>query len=122
MGETGRGDVDSGPVIMGFGAAATIVGVQTFALHNEYGISVNMRNALEAFGFPFTFQEKKVYLFGQLPMADAFIAFSHSKDGDEKTKPFFIFFHVISFFVFTALATLGWLIIKRPKRRYARPT
>jgi hypothetical protein len=122
IGETGSGDIDSGPVVMGFGAAATIVGVQTFALYNEYNISLKMRNAIEAFGFPFTSHNKKVYLFGQLPMADAFIAFGHSTIVDEKNNPPFVFFHLISFLVFITLATLGWLIIKRPKRRYAKST
>src|SRR5690606_32566944 len=34
-GESGEGDVDSGPVILGFGGAATIVGMQTLSLFGQ---------------------------------------------------------------------------------------
>lgn len=77
-GNVGVCDVDSGPVIFGIGAAASIVGLRTMSLYGEKDISIAMRNSIEAFGFPFANDGHKKYLFGQLPIADAFIAWSHS--------------------------------------------
>jgi len=78
-GTSGAGDVDSGPVILDIGAAASIVGIQTMHLYNERCTSLALRNGIESFGLPLTFFGKKQYLFGLMPMADAFIIWSHSK-------------------------------------------
>src|SRR5690606_22299691 len=51
-GESGSGDIDSGPVILGFGGAATIVGMQTLSRFGQDDLSIKVRNAVEAFGFP----------------------------------------------------------------------
>jgi len=39
---------------------------------------IGLRNCIESFGMSLTFGSKKKYLFGVLPMADAFIAWSNS--------------------------------------------
>ena len=84
-GEFGMGDVDSGPVVFGFGGAATIVGVQTLFLYGEYELSVKIRNTIEALGFPLVNGNVKKYFFGMLPIADAFIAWSHSRVSPDVT-------------------------------------
>ncbi len=77
-GYSGRGDIDSGPVIFGIGGAASIVGQQTFGLYQNWETYQGLRNAIEAFGMGYTSHSEKKYIFGQLPMADAFIAWSNS--------------------------------------------
>jgi hypothetical protein len=77
-GKQGSGDIDSGPVIWGIGGAASIVGQRTMALYGEDAIAADLRNSLEAFGFGKSLFGKKNYLFGVLPMADAFIAWSNA--------------------------------------------
>jgi hypothetical protein len=77
-GTVGFGDIDSGPVILQAGAAASLAGLRTLALYREQREYVGLRNSIEAFGVPMTFDGKKQYLFGQLPMADAFIAWGHA--------------------------------------------
>ena len=72
------GDVDSGPVIWGIGGAASVVGVRTLGLYGETTAYKGMRNSLQGFGCAFRFNGKKRYIFGQLPMADAFIAWSNA--------------------------------------------
>ena len=57
------GDVDSGPILFGFGGAATIVGMQTLFLYGEYELSVKIRNTIEALSFPFVNGNEKKYFF-----------------------------------------------------------
>jgi hypothetical protein len=77
-GTVGFGDIDSGPVILQAGAAASLAGLRTLALYQEQQEYVGLRNSIEAFGVPVTHDGKKQYLFGQLPVADAFIAWGHA--------------------------------------------
>ncbi|PCJ66472.1 MAG: hypothetical protein COA58_06760 [Bacteroidetes bacterium] len=73
----GNGDVDSGPVIWGIGGAASVVGQKTMAQYGEWDIYEGLRNSVETFGAAYTVNGKKKYVFGSLPMADAFIAWSN---------------------------------------------
>lgn len=77
-GTKGYGDIDSGPVILGIGGVASIVGLLAFAKQKDWLTYVSLRNSLESFGVPITIGSKKRYIFGQLPMADAFICWSNS--------------------------------------------
>ena len=72
------GDIDSGPVILGVGGSASIVGQRTFGLYEERNINIALRNSIDAFGVSFTKNKKKKYLFGKMPIADAFISWSNS--------------------------------------------
>lgn len=76
-GQNGAGDIDSGPVIWGVGGAASIVGQRTMAQYNNWMIYEGLRNSIETFGVGYISNYKKQYLFGELPMADAFIAWSN---------------------------------------------
>lgn len=77
-GQYGSGDVDSGPVLWGIGGAACIVGQRTMAKYGDWDRYTRIRNCLEGIGFPLTNQSGKKYVFGQMPMADAFICWSNS--------------------------------------------
>lgn len=77
-GVSGRGDIDSGPVILSIGGAASIVGRRTMQIYGEYEIAKGLRNSIETFGMSREREEQKSYLFGQLIMADAFITWSNS--------------------------------------------
>jgi hypothetical protein len=85
VGTVGLGDIDSGPVILQAGAAASLAGLRTLAIQDEQQLYVGLRNSIEAFGVPTTYDGGKQYLFGQLPMADAFIAWGHAA-ADPSTK------------------------------------
>ena len=114
--EFGIGDVDSGPVLLQMGSAATLVGMQTLYLYGDVESSVQMRNVIEALAFPFETDDRKTYLFGLLPMAHAFIAWSHSVEhGVDGSPPSFITFHMISAAVCIALGVFIWIMLK-PKR------
>ncbi len=82
-GTFGLGDVDSGPVIFGVGGAASIVGQRTMGRYGEWSVYKQLRNSIESFGMGINIGTEKKYLFGKLPMADAFIAWSNSIEGAE---------------------------------------
>jgi hypothetical protein len=77
-GNSGNGDVDSGPVIWNVGGAASIVGIGTLKRFGECTLSANLRNAIEAFTFAFSKNGQKSHCLGLMPMADAFIVWSNS--------------------------------------------
>jgi len=83
-GKNGNGDIDSGPVLFGIGGAASIVGQRVMTLYAEDDIALGLRNCIESFAIGITIDEKKRYLFGLLPMADAFIAWSNSSEISER--------------------------------------
>jgi hypothetical protein len=80
QGSSGVGDVDSGPILLGAGASASIVGMRTMKVYNDRNNYLGLRNAVEAFGVSQSLFGKKEYLFGKMPMADAFIAWAHAQD------------------------------------------
>jgi hypothetical protein len=71
-GEFGLGDIDSGPVILGFGGAATIVGMQTLAVFGESTIGSKMKTSVNALGMADGNGDTKDHFLGLLPVADAF--------------------------------------------------
>jgi hypothetical protein len=83
-GEPDAEDIDSGPVIWGVGGAASLVGRRTMQRYGDTTTAVGLRNSIEAFGVPWHGSHGKFYLFGQLPIADAFIAWGNSV---EATRP-----------------------------------
>lgn len=77
-GTTDVEDIDSGPVIWGVGGAASLVGRRTMQRFGDSTTAVGLRNSIEAFGLPWHGSSGKFYLGGQLPIADAFIAWSNA--------------------------------------------
>jgi hypothetical protein len=73
-GTFGSGDVDSGPVVFGMGFSATIVGIGMANAMGEEGLAASLSGSIEAFGLPTRSGGKKRYIFGAVPVADAFIA------------------------------------------------
>jgi len=108
LGTEGGGDIDSGPVIWGIGGAASLVGQRAAAKNGRHDLYLGLRNSVEAFGLAHTLFGRKKYLFGQLPIADAFIAWSnaveHSKIEGKRPVPWLI--HGVSLLV---LGLMGWI-------------
>ena len=77
-GHTGPGDGDSGPVVLGIGGAASIVGIAALERLGRPDLSRRVRNAVEAVACPISTSQTKRYFFGQVPVADAFLAWSQS--------------------------------------------
>ncbi len=75
-----EGDLDSGPVILGLGASATIASQRTFYVFGDRKQSKRFRNQHEMTGFPITINNKKRFLAGRMLMADVFIAWANSME------------------------------------------
>lgn len=75
-GNIGLGDIDSGPVVFGIGGAATIVGIKAAISYEDWELAIALHSGAGALLFPMSGKNEKSYLFGQLPVLDAFIAWS----------------------------------------------
>ncbi len=107
-----EGDVDSGPVILGVGTAASIVAIRAMAENKEAEFYIPIRNSIEAFGFPNSFGFGKKYVFGELAVADAFIAWGNAKSAQNLPNPPFFWrmaFHLLSLLV---IGLICWLVYK----------
>lgn len=78
------GDIDSGPVIWDVGFSATIVSIAAFQKFGEEEFSQSVQNTIEGFGFPFSSGSQKRYIFGKLPIADAFLAWGKVTKTDKE--------------------------------------
>lgn len=79
QGNSGPGDIDSGPVLLGIGGAASIVGVRAASLHGDWDVAEGLSNGTGALLFPNSSKNVSHHLFRQLPILDAFIAWSNAK-------------------------------------------
>jgi hypothetical protein len=111
QGIEGEGDIDSGPVIWGIGGAASVVGQRAALVNGNAELYVGLRNSIEAFGFAYSWFGEKKYVGGQLPMADAFIAWSNAAEKQPVNapypKPWLI--HLLSIII---LSILIWVIYR----------
>lgn len=115
------GDVDSGPVILDMGSAATIVGMRVLALYKDTINAIAVRNGIEAFGIPITANEEKKYLLGKWPMADVFIAWAHTTEKDKTTElhtaeNWRLNFQLYSIILLIAIVILLKLLLKKNKQ------
>jgi hypothetical protein len=110
IGVEGGGDVDSGPVIWDVGGSASIVGIRAAMKNQDAELAKSLRNSIEAFAFSTNLQGEKKYLFGQLPVIDAFMAWSNAKNEavlEQKTSVSPWLFHLLSLLV--ALPFCWWV-------------
>jgi hypothetical protein len=75
-GVTGYGDVDSGPLVMGFSASATVVTIGAAQVHGDRQIADALIQASEAVGLPVRWRNTKRYACGLLPIGDAFLVWA----------------------------------------------
>ncbi len=80
LGKSGKGDIDSGPVILGVGFSGTIVSIGTFAAMGDFELAENQYKTINTFGLGLKDREMKKFIFGQMPIADAFIAWSRTSE------------------------------------------
>ena len=113
IGQSGFGDIDSGPVIFGVGFAATIVSIGSFALFDNYNLAQKQYKAINALGFSYKTDNSKMYIYGKLPIADAFIAWGRATALNYKPylKNAFSNFWTVKFHLYSLfLLILLWLL------------
>jgi len=111
-GTAGVGDIDSGPVLLGVGGAASVVGIRAMARNGNCHLHSRLRNSVEGFGFPVRWRGKKKYLGGYLAVADAFIAWVNSsrcKCATIQISPPWTF-HLYSLLIIFSLGLLAYKI------------
>ncbi|MBX2872982.1 MAG: hypothetical protein KTR30_12800 [Saprospiraceae bacterium] len=77
-GTSGTGDIDAGPILLGIGGAASVVGSRALLMNGDCPKHMAIRNSIEGFGVPTKWSGKKKYLGGKLAVADAFIAWANA--------------------------------------------
>jgi hypothetical protein len=70
------GDVDSGPLILGLSASASAVALGDAVLYGDRPAAAALTGLAEATGFAVEWNGSRRYLAGQLPVGDAFLAWS----------------------------------------------
>lgn len=111
-GKTGSGDIDSGPVIWGIGAAASIVGQKVFGIYGNAYIYSGLRNSIESFGLSIDVNNEKKYLFGKVPIADSFIAWSNSFENTKEKEIESYYFMKFSSIILLLVSMLVFTIFK----------
>lgn len=118
-GKKGSGDIDSGPVVFGVGTAATIMMIGVYAKYGEAELSAMQYATINAFGFSTKWSGRKSYLFGQLPMADAFICWGRASSFHDKVvetpNSFGLLVHIL--FAINLLLCWAFFIPRKPRRR-----
>lgn len=76
LGIDGEGDVDSGPLIFGISASATVVALGAARVNGDQELSQALVQAIDAAGMPLSWNGQKWYGFGQVPVGDAFLAWA----------------------------------------------
>jgi hypothetical protein len=71
-------DVDSGPIIWGAGVTATGVGLAAARANGDAEMASDIHALSELVGWPITSGGQTRYVFGRLPVGDAFLAFGKS--------------------------------------------
>jgi len=75
-GEEGEGDVDSGPLILGVSASASVVMASAAAFYGDEATANALFGTMELAGLPIDVGPGKRYGFGLLPVGDAFVAWA----------------------------------------------
>lgn len=97
IGDASPGDIDSGPLILGFGPASTIVGAAACKRNGDAFHATECARTVHGFGFATCFNGQR-YIFGALPIADLFIAWGRSVASAalEVPAPGYARFHALS--------------------------
>lgn len=77
-GQSGSGDVDSGPLILGVSLSASAVGLGAAHRHGQDELAERLSRQADLVGLPFTWRGERRYAAGTLPVGDAFLAWSRS--------------------------------------------
>jgi hypothetical protein len=77
LGHLGPEDVDSGPLPLGFGGPATVVGAAAARVHNDPAFADALLGTVEVAGVPVEWNGRR-YVGGLVPVGDAFIAWANA--------------------------------------------
>jgi hypothetical protein len=79
VGVDGPGDVDSGPLVLGISGSASTVTLAAARAHGDGELAEALNREAELLGLPIGVGNQRRYALGQLPVADAFLAWARSR-------------------------------------------
>jgi hypothetical protein len=77
-GVDGPGDVDSGPLPLGVSISATAVAIGAARVNGDRRLAAAVTDEIDVFGVPFTWDGRRRYAGGVLPVGDAFVAWTRA--------------------------------------------
>jgi hypothetical protein len=77
-GVTGAGDVDSGPLIFGLTLSGSAVTIGAARANGDLRLSRSILHELDVIGLPVSWNGERRYLFGLMPIGDAFATWARS--------------------------------------------
>jgi hypothetical protein len=77
-GVAGTGDVDSGPILLGYSGPALVVGAAAALAHGDEELARVLLSVTEAAGLPVELRGSRRYAGGFVPVGDAFIAWTRT--------------------------------------------
>jgi hypothetical protein len=72
----GRGDVDSGPLVLWVSAPASVVGIAAARITGHAAMAADLRASPEVLGLPVQWGGRRSYAFGRLPVGEAFLVWA----------------------------------------------
>jgi hypothetical protein len=87
-GEDGPGDIDSGPIVLGFSGPATVVGAGAAIANGDDDLATALLATVEVAGLPIEIAGRRRYAGGYLPVGDAFLAWARSALPATPSAPF----------------------------------
>ncbi len=86
-GTSGKGDIDTGPLIFGISPSATVVSIAAARANGDYELAERTAILSEIVGVPWTSDGEKSYGFGQIVVADAFLVWGKTLVPWSKVPP-----------------------------------
>lgn len=77
-GQDGPGDIDSGPLLLGLSASASVVTLAAARAHGDVGLAHDLDRGVELVAAGWTWDGRRRYAAGRLPVGDAFLAWARS--------------------------------------------
>lgn len=87
-GVDGRGDIDSGPIVLGFGGPSTVVGIGAALANGDLQVANALMATPEIVGLPLEIAGQRRYAGGRLPVGDAFLAWARSTRPAHAGRPY----------------------------------
>lgn len=85
-GTDGAGDVDSGPLVLGVSASASVVTLAAARAMGDEPLAESLDREAELLGLPFSAFGQRRYALGLLPVGDAFVAWARSRTPSEPER------------------------------------
>lgn len=87
IGVSGRGDVDSGPLIFGLSTSASVVAIGAVRANGDVALAEALSHGAEMGGFPYSIGGRKRYALGLLPVGDALLVWARTRPREGNTMP-----------------------------------